>query len=125
MLSGLARSTPAISAPRAWESGLTVSDIQKSSWRDCRKRCAQVRQTVKIEQAASRGLRNAVRITLVVPLHLRADPARGIGADIAFDLDVIQHIDLDHAAAGVSGGALFGADIDAGRHIAAGLERHR
>jgi hypothetical protein len=98
---------------------------QKSSQRDCRKRCAQARRTVKIEQAASRDLRNTARIALVVPLHLRADPAGGIGADIAFNLDVIQHVDLDHAAAGIAGGTLLGADIDAGGHIAAGLERHR
>ena len=61
----------------------------------------------------------------VIPLHLRADAAPGIGADVSLDLGMLQHVDLDDAAAGIAGGALLGADIDAGRHISAGLERHR
>ena len=63
--------------------------------------------------------------TSVVPFHLDADPALRIGADVALDLGVSQHLDLDHAAAGIAGRALLGADIDAGRDVAAGLDRDR
>src|SRR5450631_4123933 len=61
----------------------------------------------------------------VVPFHLDAEPTPRVGADIALDLGVVQHLDLDDAAAGITGRALLGADIDAGRDIAAGLDRYR
>src|SRR5262245_32897423 len=64
-------------------------------------------------------------LLLVVPFHLDSDAAPGIGTDIAFDLGVLQHLDLDHAATRIAGRALLGADIDAGRHITSGLERDR
>src|SRR5215467_6029607 len=63
--------------------------------------------------------------TSVIPFHLDADAAVGIGADVAFDLGVVEHLDLDYAAARVASRTLPRADIDAGRDILAGFDRHR
>src|SRR5689334_24065625 len=61
----------------------------------------------------------------IVPFHLHADLAIGIGADVALELGVLENFPLDHAAAGIGRGPLARADIDAGRHIAAALDRGR
>ena len=62
---------------------------------------------------------------LIVPFHFGADLAGGIRANIAGQLGVLQHLDFDHAAAGIAGGTLLGPDIDARRDIAAAFDRGR
>src|SRR3954452_15397478 len=59
----------------------------------------------------------------IVPFHLHADAAVGIGADVALDLGVPEDLPFDHAAARLGREARAGADIDAGRHVAAALDR--
>src|SRR3954447_1870516 len=61
----------------------------------------------------------------IVPFHLDADLAVGIGADVALDLGVPEDLPFDHAAARIGRGALARADIDAGRDVAAALDRSR
>src|SRR5437762_12844962 len=68
---------------------------------------------------------SGARPALIVPFHLGADLTGGVRADIAGELGVLQHLDLDHAAAGIAGSALLGADIDTRRHIAAAFDGGR
>src|SRR6185436_18188875 len=57
------------------------------------------------------------RARSIVPFHLHADLAGRIGADVAGHLGVLEHLDLDHAAARISRGALAGTDIDTGGDV--------
>src|SRR6185295_12265228 len=61
----------------------------------------------------------------IVPFHLHADLAVGIGADVALHLGVLEDLPFDHAAAGIGRGALARADVDARRNIATALDRGR
>src|SRR6185436_7893405 len=74
---------------------------------------------------SSRTERALARATSIVPFHLDADLAVGIGADIAFDLGVLEDLPFDHAAARIGRSALSRTDIDAGRDVTAALDRGR
>src|SRR6188768_400726 len=77
----------------------------------------------KIRAVTAKG--RLARAASIVPFHLDADLAVGIGADIAFDLGMLEDLPLDHAAARIGRSALSRADIDPGRDVAAALDRGR
>src|SRR5690349_6124012 len=85
---------------------------------------------VSMAMATRRKIRAVTRRSVapmnsIVPFHLHADLAVGIGADVALDLGVLEDLPFDHAAAGIGRGALARADIDTGSDVAAALDRGR